>query len=118
MIRVTIENAGPDGDSRLRIGSGWVRITVEGHSGTAAKGNDLVCAAVSTLSQACVVAISRVAEVRQQVVQRDGYLETVVGLAGVDEARKAMLTGMIGMMIAGLHEVAQTNPGTVEIIYI
>ena len=94
-----------------------VYIAAEGHSGTGIRGEDLVCAGVSSLTQSCIIAISRVVKIRQNVVQRDGSLKSAVPVTGISGESLIMLKAVIGMMVAGLLEIQEGSPGTVEIIY-
>lgn len=92
-------------------------IAAEGHSGTGIKGEDIVCAGVSTLTQSCILAVSRVLKIRQNVVQRDGFLGSTVPVDGITGESLVMLKAVIGMMVAGLLEIREGSPGSVEIIY-
>jgi len=94
-----------------------VYIAAEGHSGTGIKGEDIVCAGVSSLTQSCIIAISRVLKIRQDVVQREGFLQSAVPVTGIGGESLSMLKAVIGMMVAGLLEIKEGSPGSIEIIY-
>lgn len=49
-----------------------------GHSGYSAAGSDIVCAAISTLTQGCVNAVERVAGVAMRVKIGEGFLAALL----------------------------------------
>ena len=48
--------------------------TIEGHSGFAAEGSDIVCAAVSSAAYMAANTITEILRLQDTSVQRDGYL--------------------------------------------
>ncbi|MBE3573837.1 MAG: ribosomal-processing cysteine protease Prp [Firmicutes bacterium] len=48
--------------------------TVCGHAGAGSRGNDIVCAAVSALTQACVLGLQRVLQLPGEAEWRQGWL--------------------------------------------
>lgn len=101
----------------IEFSDDYVYIITEGHSGTGIKGEDLVCAGVSSLTQSYIVAVSRVLKIRQDVAQRDGFLESAVAVGRLTGESLSMLKAVIGMVVAGLREIQAVSPGSIEIIY-
>lgn len=54
--------------------NGITAFWAEGHSGFAAAGEDVVCAAISALTQAAVLGLCEVASIAVSVVVNDGFL--------------------------------------------
>lgn len=116
MIRVTFENitAGPGGTVNFR--GGRISFTVEGHSGSGVKGDDIYCAGVSAVVQSCTVALGRIAGIEQDVVQRDGFLKSSMAVdEGHERLREAK--AIIGVMITGLEEMRKLRGSSIEIMY-
>jgi uncharacterized protein YsxB (DUF464 family) len=116
VIRVTFENiaAGPDGTVVFR--GGRVSFAVEGHSGSGVKGDDIYCAGVSAVVQACTVALGKIAGIEQDIVQRDGFLKSSMAVNdGHDRLREAK--AIIGVMITGLGEMRKLRGSSIEIMY-
>ncbi len=61
-----------------RASSGFIqKFTISGHSGYAAEGSDIICAAISVLGQTAIGALQDIAilKVDYLVREKDGYLE-------------------------------------------
>lgn len=56
-----------------------VRVKAEGHTGYAESGYDIVCAAVSALTEAAANGLREVAGIRVKDTTRDGYKEFSIG---------------------------------------
>ncbi|MBQ6862628.1 MAG: ribosomal-processing cysteine protease Prp [Clostridia bacterium] len=52
--------------------------TVKGHSGTAARGSDIVCAAVSSAAYMTVNTLTEIIGVQAEIEVEDGYLHCMV----------------------------------------
>lgn len=61
---------------RIRHGQGWQGFQVSGHSGFAAYGEDIVCAAVSALAQTAVLGVTEVVglDCQVEIDEDDGLL--------------------------------------------
>ena len=60
--------------------------TVKGHSGTAARGSDIVCAAVSSAAYMTVNTLTEIVNAQTEIEVKDGFLHCNV-LNGNDSAR-------------------------------
>ena len=86
-----------------------------GHAGSAqSRRNDLVCCAVSVLTQTCVNALEAVAGIVPEVVLRDGYLRCLLP-EGTDG--EAMHTAQIIFRTVrqGLTDIEKTNPRRIRV---
>jgi uncharacterized protein YsxB (DUF464 family) len=71
--------------------SGVVGVMVKGHSLRGKKGNDIVCAAVSALSQTMTRSIDMLGEIPQELDQREGFLSTRIDLRALEGEKKNSL---------------------------
>ncbi|MGE5554466.1 MAG: ribosomal-processing cysteine protease Prp [Betaproteobacteria bacterium] len=87
---------------------------VSGHAGCGPRGEDIVCAAVSALTDTTVLALTRLAGVKARVEAAEGYLccSLPAELAPVARERAELL---IEAMLLGLSEIAQAYPGRLRL---
>jgi uncharacterized protein YsxB (DUF464 family) len=90
-------------------------IEVSGHSGTAVKGNDIVCAGVSALAHTLVLAVERVAGIPLDVQQKDGYLSFGADVSGTSELQRTRLMPLIEFFIIGVMEIRKLNSDSITI---
>ena len=86
-----------------------------GHAGSAqSRRNDLVCCAVSVLTQTCVNALEAVAGITPGVELRDGYLRCTLpeGTQG-----EALVSAQIifRTVLQGLTDIEKTNPKAIRV---
>ena len=81
---------------------------------TAEKGSDIVCAAVSALSQAALLGLLRYAkaEIEHKIDAKKGYLKMTLKTAPTKETEAILHT-----MAIGLGEIAKEYPNNVTIEY-
>jgi len=85
---------------------------VRGHAGLAPRGRDIVCAAVSALTQAAVAGLEDHLGLRPRVVIGPGYLECELP-PGEEEDPRAQ--AILATMLLGLRGVAEGQPGRVQV---
>lgn len=86
-----------------------------GHAGSAqSRRNDLVCCAVSVLTQTCVNALEAVAGVVPEVVLRDGYLRCLLP-EGVSGETMAAAQIIFRTVLQGLTDIEKTNPKRIRV---
>lgn len=91
-----------------------VSIQVSGHAGSSVKGKDVICAAVSALSQTLVLSINRLLNVEQSVKIENGLLtSTVQRVTDAGEENKLKL--LIESFLIGILEIQREYPGRVKI---
>ena len=86
-----------------------------GHAGeTQSRRNDLVCCAVSVLTQTCVNALEAVAGVTPEVVLRDGYLRCLLPEGTDGEAMHAAQI-IFRTVQQGLTDIEKINPRRIRV---
>ena len=86
--------------------------TVEGHANFKPCGEDIVCSAVSVLTQAALLGLARYVEL--DYIIRDGYLEC--RLPYLDDADMMRAAAILETMILGLKNIEKNYPGYVEVL--
>lgn len=91
-----------------------LRFRVAGHAGYADRGRDVVCAAVSVLSQAAVLGLEEIVGLEPEVRIEPGLLSCSLpeGLEA-GEARRAQ--DILETVVLGLKNLALSNPGFVQV---
>ncbi|HHW54258.1 MAG: ribosomal-processing cysteine protease Prp [bacterium] len=105
MINIAIER-----DKGGRI----VAFRVRGHAGYATYGKDIVCAAVSALTQAAIIGLEEYLALEPTVVIEPGLLECT--LKERPEGLAAQVDAILETMLLGLGGVAAEYPDCVCII--
>lgn len=82
--------------------------TVHGHSGYAKRGNDIVCAGVSSLTQAAVLGLRHYG-VDMDVAVAPGEITVQI------HSHKDVVEPIFTAMIAGLEEIARQYPENVKL---
>lgn len=84
-----------------------------GHAGYGEYGHDIVCAAVSAITQTAVLGLLRHFQLPVRLKQDDGYLECLLG----DEERGqgAPAQSVLETMVLGLQEVQRQYPDRVRV---
>jgi len=84
---------------------------VTGHSGTAARGKDIVCAGISALAQSALLGIGE--QLHREVDYMVASGELSMSLKGEpDDLTEAIL----GTMLLGMREIAKLSPKAVRIL--
>lgn len=91
-----------------------VSCEISGHTQSAEKGSDIVCAAVSALSQAALLGLVRYAkaQIDHKIKAEEGYLCMTLKTAPTKETEAILHT-----MAIGLGEIAKEYPKNVTIEY-
>lgn len=105
MIRIVVQR-NPSGDI--------AHFRVEGHSGSAKKGEDIICAAVSVLTQNAVNSVEALLGVEMSHESEDGFLEVDVPSI-VDEGLRQKIQLLLSSMTYGLRAQAEIYPHYVRI---
>ncbi|WP_346355923.1 ribosomal-processing cysteine protease Prp [Azotosporobacter soli] len=85
--------------------------TVRGHSGTAPRGQDIVCAGVSALTQTAVLGLNRHLKRELQLDIKPGLLALVL-----QDAPDVMTDAILETMLLGLNEIAKSSSDSVRIL--
>ena len=88
-------------------------IQSRGHSGFAARGQDIVCAAVSTLMQSLVLGLEDVAHLQGLEVEMDERIPVIRAVwPSSEQERISLLTETTAR---SLEEIARENPGHIKL---
>jgi len=93
-----------------------VSLEVSGHSGLNKKGSDILCAAVSALTQTFVLTAARVLKIEQKLKQEDGYLSSHIDLSGLDSETRVKLKLLFESLLIGLFEISKEYPDKIKIV--
>ena len=117
MIKVYFKNILYRNDIFINSNKGEVFFYISGHSVSGIKGSDIVCAAVSAIGETAVVAINRVAQIRQKIEQRDGFLKSTLFVDDEDQEKIKSLKVILATMIIGLDEIGKNYTDSIKIMY-
>lgn len=92
-----------------RAGAAINGFAVSGHSDFAVRGTDIVCAAVSALSQTAVLALAEVAGVSSHWRKVDGLLDCQVP-AGISGEQFAHCQIIFQTILTGIKNIARQYP--------
>lgn len=87
---------------------------IKGHSGYAEEGRDLVCAAVSAVSQTALLGLLKVCGINVNYEVRDGYLKAVLP-EGISEDKRQKAEVILLTMREGLKDIADGYPRFVKL---
>ncbi len=110
---ITFENG-----IELKPGIEKIAIEISGHSGFSQKGFDIVCAGISTLTQAVILSITRLIKIEQDVIKKDGLLRTEIILKETDTEQNSKLQLILETLLIGLLEINREYPGSVKIEFV
>ncbi len=114
MIRIVFNRIEfPDGEPRFT--GPEISVSVEGHSLFDAKGRDIVCAAVSALSQTLVLSLYRSASIQQSVTRDSGLLRSEILTENLDEGQMLQLKTLIHSFYIGITEIHNNYTDTIRI---
>ena len=118
MVSLLLYNVVRDEDGEIRFLNNDFRLEVTGHSGFSIKGKDIVCAGISAIVETAIFSISRVAKIRQKIVQDNGRLETKISSSELLEEKRRDFILILKMMLTGLEEIQKIHPEAIEINFI
>lgn len=91
----------------------------DGHSGYAEHGEDIVCAAISVLTQTALLSLNKVCKIRKQDIEfemKEGYLEVMLkGVLGPSVREKA--DTVLETMLLGLESIVEEYPEFITLKY-
>jgi hypothetical protein len=90
--------------------------TCSGHANQGDYGNDLVCSAVSAITQTCVIGIAEVLKLDAAIaVSETGGIDCRLP-KGLGETERQQAELLMRTMLAGLQSVQASYPGTLKTI--
>ena len=116
MVKITFLNVSfNQGIEFFNTEDNKISIEVQGHSLTGSSGNNIICSAISVTSQAMVVSISKIAEIEQDYVLKDGYLKTEISLLSLEKNKIHDLKIILNVFFIGLFEILKSYPDSIKI---
>lgn len=88
--------------------------SVRGHSDFSSRGSDIVCAAISVLSQTAVLALTEVAGTDPLYEKKDGLLECRVS-QDIDPQKLQTCQVIFKTMLLGIENIAEQYPDFVQV---
>ena len=111
MITIEILNISKSKDSyRISNRNKIFKLSLTGHALLAKKGEDVLCAAISALSQTLVLSITKVLHIKQDVSQESGDLRTEIDSNALSEKELNDLILLVSSFIAGVIEIQKQYP--------
>lgn len=90
-------------------------LEVKGHAGQAPYGKDIVCAAVSALTQTAVLALEKEVKEGFELKKRQGYIYLEITTKNRKEKEKAVL--ILSTICFGLEEIGRDYQSYVSVEY-
>ncbi len=98
----------------LSLSSAPFSFEIKGHSGYAEEGRDVVCAAVSAVSQTALLGLLKVCDINVSYTVDDGYLKVVLP-EDVSEEKRLKAEVILLTMREGLKDIADGYPRFVRL---
>jgi uncharacterized protein len=117
LITVTFKNVILNNEVNLD-NSASLYIEISGHAGFSKKGNDIVCSAVSILSETFILTVARILKIKQKTEKKDGFLSSLILLEKVSTEDKVKLKLLIESLLVGLLEINKEFPDKVKIDFV
>ncbi len=117
MITVVLKNVVLNEEIDLN-NSSTVYLEISGHSDINKKGNDILCSAVSALSQTFILTVARILKINQQIGRDDGYLSSLITLDGVSAENRSKLKLLFESLLIGLLEINSEYPDKIKIEFV
>lgn len=91
-----------------------VSLTVEGHSGYGTSGNDIVCAAISAVSQTAIGAMQELIGGCEYVIE-DGYMNCAIP-ANISDNKEKEASLILEVIVVGLKQIELSYKGYVLVL--
>lgn len=91
---------------------------ISGHSGQNSKGYDIICSAVSALSQTFILSVARILQINQQISRNDGYLSSTIPVNHISAEDKTKLKLLIESLLIGILEINSEYPDRISIEFV
>lgn len=98
--------------------SNTVYLEISGHSDLNKKGNDILCSAISALSQTFILTVARILKIKQQISRDDGFLSSHISLDGVTAEDRSKLKLLFESLLIGLLEINSEYPDKIKIEFV
>ncbi|MGB4269928.1 MAG: ribosomal-processing cysteine protease Prp [Spirochaetota bacterium] len=113
MVNITLQGIYVK-NNQFSLSGSIFAVSISGHSGQASKGNDIVCAGVSALSQSVALALEYY-EIAHSISQQEGLLEFSVNLDTLNNDKKIRCESLASVFILGINEIRKQYPEFVNV---
>jgi len=96
----------------------FICVEISGHSDLNKKGSDILCSAVSVLSQTFILTVARLLKIKQQIIREDGFLSSLIALEEVSAEDKSKLKLLIESLLIGFLEINGEYPDKIKIEFV
>lgn len=86
------------------------KVTVKGHANYAEPGQDIVCAAISTLTQVFIASVEELTAAKIKTAQTGGYMEIVIE----ESTERAQV--LVDSFLLGCRMIADEYPDNVRVL--
>ncbi len=117
MITIIIKNIVFDNEIDLKNRSN-IYLEISGHSGLNKKGSDILCSAISVLSQTFILTVARVLKIKQKISRNDGFISTLIALEDVSAEDKSKLKLLFESLLIGYMEIKGEYPDKIKIEFV
>jgi uncharacterized protein YsxB (DUF464 family) len=104
--------------NRLEFCKETVCLDVKGHAEFSKSGSDIICAAVSVLTQTGVSALNKIAGLKLSLKQNKGELNLEFNCDKLEKKEQEIALIILETIIIGLEEIKNNYPRNVEIAYL
>mgnify|MGYP001264990692 CR=1 FL=1 len=98
--------------------SSTIYLEISGHSDLNKKGNDILCSAISALSQTFILTVARLLKIKQQISRDEGFLSSLITLDNVSAEDRSKLKLLIESLLIGLLEINGEYPDKIKIEFV
>ncbi len=99
---------------KLTESGNYAGFTVKGHSGSAPRGKDIICAAVSAITQSALIGLDEVANIPNTYTISDGFIKCELP-DNIDEAKAQKAQVILQTMHLGVQSIREQYPEFVRI---
>ena len=117
MITVVFKNIVKDNEIVLKDRN-TIYLEISGHSFLNTKGNDILCSAVSTLTQTFIITVSRILKIKQKIGRDEGFLSSLITLDGVSAEDRSKIELLIDSLLIGLNEINSEYPDKIKFEFV
>ena len=91
----------------VKHGNKFVSFSITGHSGFSRHGTDIVCAAVSAVTQTSIIGLLRVANIAPVIIKKSGLLSVEIPL---EVQERLDIFVILSTMVEGIRDLQKQFP--------
>lgn len=82
-----------------------VSFNLEGHAGTAAKGENIICAAASAIAQTAIGSLQEIARIEPDYQAEDGFISCLISYDSEDREQLTQIASLMGSVRIGCMQL-------------